>query len=328
MRNRMKIFWLDDDPKRKSMADNLAKQMNFDCAFENIKNKNFLKSVLKYLNRAKGCHLIILDHRLNQVKDNNVINGASVAEIFRQKIPGIPIISITAVDISDVDTRTQKVYDMIVSGSRVSENYSRINSLTVGYQTIRKRIPKTRGGFYKLLKIPEIDQEKLYDILPDDFKMGQISRASIKQISDWIRRTLIAKPGFLFDEYWAATYSGVKFGSFKKIENKFRGCGYLGVFANSSDKRWWKSLLVKKILALNPDYNSIYPWEAARRFRELSNADFSKCECCKKPYPEIVGFTDEQAETPIQLHLECSVPHPKFKKSLFFEEIRIIKENC
>ena len=279
-----------------------------------------------YLKEAKNCQLIVIDHRLDKIKDKDIINGPSVAEIFRQKLPGLPIISITAIDIVNIDTHAKNVYDEIISGSRIGENTLKIAALVKGYQKIRRRIPKNERQLLKILNSPKADDDMLISIIPDVIKMGKITRESIKKISDWIRKVLMAKPGFLIDKLWAATYCGIKFDSFSKIELKFKEDIYDGVFSNKTDIRWWKSKLISKIFVLNPTYKSIYPWEAARVFQEINKNDFSLCGYCNQEYPEIVGFTDNEAKTPIQLHQHCSIPHPKFEKSLFFEEIRIIKD--
>lgn len=326
MKNKLKIYWIDDDKRQKNAAKNLAHNLDQEVNFRDLKGQKFLDNIKQYINEARGCSLIVLDHRLNKVTDKNIISGPSAAEIFRQKIKGIPIISVTAIDLNDIDERTKNVYDQIVEANRIGTYYLRIKSLIEGYQNLRKRVPKNAAQFLNYLEAPEIDREKLESIIPEDIKSGRISIESIKNISDWVRGILISRPGFLIDHFWAATFCGIKFKSFHKIENKFKESLYKGIFANESDQRWWKSFVISRIFTINKKYQTIYPWEAARGFKELNKRDFSKCENCGEDYPEIVGYTDEKAETPIQLHLRCSIPHPKFEKSLFFEEIRIIKE--
>jgi hypothetical protein len=321
-----KILWIDDDNNQEGAAKNLANELDQDFIFKNLKGEKFLDNAKQFLSDAQGCSLIVLDHRLNKIADKNIITGPSVAEIIRQKVKAVPIISVTAIDLNDVDERTKTVYDQILEANRIGDHYQRVKALIKGYQTLRRRVPKNAKQLLNYLKAPEVDNERLIAVIPEEIKMGKMSAGSIKRISDWVRGVLIIKPGFLIDVLWAATICGVKFESFRKIENKFKSSLYKGIFSNNSDIRWWKSHLIARIFSLNKKSQSIYPWEVARGLKEINKKDFSRCEVCGEDYPEVVGYTDEKAETPIQLHLRCSVPHPKFEKSLFFEEIRIMKE--
>jgi CheY-like chemotaxis protein len=321
-----KILWIDDNKRQINAAKNLASELGLGFIFRDLKGQKFLGNVKQFLSDAQGCSLIVLDHRLDNIADKKLISGPSVAEIIRQKVKGIPIISVTAIDLNDVDERTKTVYDQIVEANRIGDHYQRIKSLIKGYQKLKSRVPRNAQQLLKYLKAPELDTERLIAVIPEEIKMGKMSTESIKKISDWVRGVLIVKPGFLINSLWAATFCGVRFESFRKIESNFKNSLYKGVFSNDTDTRWWKSLLISRIFSLNKKTQSIYPWEVGRSLRGINKRDFSVCAVCGEEYPEVVGYTDEKAETPIQLHLRCSVSHPQFEKSLFFEEIRIVKE--
>ena len=326
MKNKFKFLWIDDDRNRKTAAENLENQLNVTVDFINLHRKamiQFIKAKFENESNFKSFNSIIIDHRLNKITDT-FINGPSTAELIRQKINNIPIICITAADIEEMEDHTKDIYDLIIKGNRLNENYPRIISLVKYFDELKDRLPHSEREMLSLLKAPDIEEEKLISIIPNFIRKDK--PYFIKELSDWTRKILISQPGFLIDEIWAATISGVKFNSFNKIKNYFDKDIYNGIFENDADIRWWKSSVIQTIFLKFSNYKSILPWEVARNFVEISEQDYSICELCGKPFPEIVGYTDLEAKTRIQLHLSCSIPHPKFEKKLYFEEIRMMKE--
>ena len=41
--------------------------------------------------------------------------------------------------------------------------------------------------------------------------------------------------------------------------------------------------------------------------------------------PETVGYTDEHAKTPVPMHLRCSLIHPNFETTLYYDDVRIME---
>jgi len=67
-------------------------------------------------------------------------------------------------------------------------------------------------------------------------------------------------------------------------------------------------------------------WRVGRGLSGLTSRDFSKCCVCEEPFPEIVGYLDPGSNDRRAMHLRCSLPHPRQKKEVFFEEPRIMGE--
>lgn len=138
--------------------------------------------------------------------------------------------------------------------------------------------------------------------------------------------TVIQKPGFLYDRLWTATTLGIKNESFKKVETLFEKARYKGIFSMQGDlktQRWWQSIIKKTLFSEVLDSDEVLPWNLGYKLRGLIKNDRSRCHSCGKENPEIVGYTDEDAKTAVPLHIGCSMPHPRFESSLYFEEIRM-----
>jgi len=195
---------------------------------------------------------------------------------------------------------------------------------------MKKNPPQSVKDFIDLLDVPEVEIERLHAVIPDDLKAGDFysgkKNSLLLSISKWVRKTLIARPGFLYDRMWAATLMGIKEESFAKVEAIFAEAKYAGIFADEGNERWWQSKIREILFSRFPENESVYPWELGRLLPGLKESDFSGCrpgvDC-----PDTVAFTDEKADkdSRIQIPLRDTVPHPNFEKSLFFEEIRMMK---
>ena len=135
----------------------------------------------------------------------------------------------------------------------------------------------------------------------------------------------MAKPGFLYDRLWTATLLGIKEESFPKVESIFSGAKYSGIFADKGNERWWQSKLREILFLKFPESKEIYPWKLGRQLPGIDETDYSKCHASGEDFPETVAFTDEAAKKRVPMRLRYTVPHPGFEKSLFFEEIRMMK---
>ncbi|GAH64337.1 unnamed protein product [marine sediment metagenome] len=133
------------------------------------------------------------------------------------------------------------------------------------------------------------------------------------------------RPGFLYDRLWTATLLGLNENGFKKVEKLFTTAKYKGIFADESRERWWKSELIR-ILSKHVNVPGL-PWEKGRSLPNITTRFYSKdyYSNFKEEYPETVAYTDETSNKRAQMKLKYTVPHPKYDKLLFFEEIRIMK---
>ena len=102
----------------------------------------------------------------------------------------------------------------------------------------------------------------------------------------------------------------------------------LHIYLKGKEKYLRRPCKLREILFSQfPGSDEIYPWKLGRRLTDNDEDDFIKC-----PYPEedhtgpyTVAYTDEAAKTRVQMCLRHTVPHPNFEKSLFFEEIMMMK---
>ncbi|MBU1678144.1 MAG: hypothetical protein KKD86_04725 [Bacteroidetes bacterium] len=324
MKNFFKAIWIDDSPTRKTSAKNLEKQLNISCPFLNVKGRDIIEELEKVVKQKLD--IIFIDHRLDK-NINKMLNGPATAKILRDKLMNVPIVSVTAVDIEDISASSKLVYDEIIKGDKIRSSYSLIQTLINSYHQLRKQNPTNYETLVDLFKPPNSERERIISILPRELKKASIKSSDYKLISDWTRKKLINYPGPLIDRHWVATIIGVKFESFDKIEKYFKNSLYNGIFKDQNDNRWWKSVVINTLSNKFPNEHTFYPWYLGRKFSEIDESDYSKCYKCGKDFPEVVGYTDEEAKNKKQLHLSHSVPHPLFEKQLYFEEIRILADD-
>lgn len=326
MSNKLNIFWIDDDSSRKKESESLGNRVKANVDFISVEKQVLLDELNKILSKQMP-DLILMDHRLNDVKGSGIEAGSIAAEILREKWQDCPIVCITAVPLKDIDLHKQSIYEAVFEIEKISEYDSTLLSIARSFQELQKKRPQDKDDFIGILKAPEDDRVRLESILPRELKNKEDyqDKSLLLNISRWVRHTLTAKPGFLYDSLWTATLLGIKEESFKKVEKIFEDAKYNGIFADESNERWWQSKLKEILFSQFPDSDSVYPWELGRKLPGIQESDFSKCYKSGEEYPETVAYTDEKAKTREPMRLRYTVPHPNFEKLLFFEEIRMMK---
>ena len=323
MKKKINYLWIDDAPDRIQAAKNIERLLKIKVSFEDVKGK-FLSDELSRILTGNQPTLILIDHKLNNVKRGIISHGSTAAEVIREKWPQCPIICVTGVPLEDVEQHQKNIYEDIYEINKLSEHYASIKSIADSYALLRKQRPQKIEDVIKIIEVPSADESRLASIIPDDLKSNLKDKSMFMMISKWVRNTLIMKPGFLYDTLWTATLIGVKEKSFHKVQNIFKQAKYVGIFADKSNQRWWATMTKEILYAKYPNSDSNLPWEIGRNL-PLSKRDFSACHACGKDYPETVGYTDEAAKTLVPLHMRCSVSHPRFEKSLYFDDIRMMK---
>lgn len=329
MKRKLKFIWLDDNPDRVRPKKNMEETIGVEVVFIDVKGAS-LGDKLSELFKSSKPDLIIIDHVLDKIRmsDDGLIRyGSTVAEIVREKWLNCPIIGVTAAPrIEGVDLQKKSLYEALYPIEEFSMYYDSILSIAESFQTLTKRRPQSVSGLLKLLNPPKDDIVRLSAVIPDDLKSNYGNKSLSISISKWVRYILLEKPGFLYDSLWAATLLGIKEKGFDKVKKIFKKAKYDGIFADQSNEKWWQTrireMLYKRFAAKNLQNTRIL----GRQLPGMDEKrDFSVCYACKGDEPEIVGYTDEKAEKRVQLHLRCSVLHPNFEKSLYFEEIRMMK---
>jgi hypothetical protein len=320
---KIKMIWIDDDPERIHACNNFKDENAVECEFKSIYKEDIIEVVTKIMSKYKIIDGIIIDHRLNMGKNELFQSGSSIVELFKNKWPNCPIICVTAVDIeSDIDSFKSNKYDCIIPNSSIEKYYDKIIALIESFNKLSKtRI--TIQNVLKLMKVPDDDCEVVEKTIPNKIK-DRIShdKTIISSISRWINESFLLYPGFIYDNVWTATTFGIKIESLYKIENYIENAKYDGLFSYSSKDLWWKSKLKEYLYSLegNTKYEKLLNIS-----KKIKKNDLVKCYACNELDPEIVAYVDAESDNKYPMHYRCTLPHPKYEKILFYDEIRMMK---
>ena len=319
-----KIIWIDDNPTRSSIAEELG------ATFVNVRGKDLALQVAELLDGPPPS-LVILDHILDKTTTTNPIfqKGSTIAEAIKEKWPFCPVVGITNVDnLQDIDLRTKGTYDALFPYYDFGKYIARIKAIRKGFALVTRIKAKTAHKLIHLLKPPEDDIERLVAALPDDLKeKGYSKDASVaSRLHRWVNH-LVERPGFLFDDLWAATFLGLNEVGFKKVVSHFERARYHGVFAHDQDqeRRWWSSRITEHLYKVCKPVVGEMSWQAGRRLPSINEEHFSRCHVCRKEYPETVGYLDTKINERRAMHMKCTVLHPHHKRELYFEDIRMMR---
>jgi hypothetical protein len=327
MKRKFSVLWIDDDPSRKEALDTLKKILGVDGEFINVSKENIATKVDGILSKPKfKFDIILIDHFLDSTKKESIRTGSTATEYIREKRPDCPIVGVTAAGkLTDIDSHKKSIYEDLLEVSSISDHYKSILSIAETYRRLVKKRPHNNNDLIKLLKAPKDIMERLTIIIPEDVKRNYRDESLLINISKWIRQGLMSKPGFLYDNLWTATLLGLKEESFIKVKHLFEKAKYNGLFSNESNERWWQAQVRKIIYTKYQDDKLAFPWQLGHKLPMLVKKDHSFCHVCGKEFPETVGYTDEAAKTPVPMHLRCSLIHPNFENTLYYDDIRMME---
>lgn len=324
----MNFIWIDDNPDRETTSNNLAKNLEVNCRFINVKGED-VSITLKYLLNGMQPDLILIDHNLidsmppEESKEILIRRGSSAATIIRQQWKDCPIICISGMDANTLDSQEKAVYEEIYFDHKISSHYDEILSIAKSFKSIKESKPNNIVELLQLIKCPVSEAEKLKSIIPtalkENFRDGSLS----VEISNWVRKTLIARPGFLYDKLWTATLLGLTIEGFEKVEVLFNESKYEGIFACKTSTRWWRSEIIK-ILGHHVPFPGL-PSERGHKLENIDEIHQSKCYVTDSPFPDTVAFLDDTRDSKsAAMKIKETVVHPGFEKLLYFEEIRLM----
>lgn len=323
MSKKLKFVWIDDNPERSPASSSMEQRLGVDIEFEDVKN-NDLHEYLEALLRRKQPDLILIDHKFEMSDSGIFKTGSTIAALIRDTWPSCPIVCVTGVDIDEVDSQKRSLYEAVFEFHNISKFDSEIISIAESFRKINKANPLNVDAILDLLQVPEGDKQKLITILPNALKDNFIDRGLSTSISHWVRNTLIARPGFLYDKLWVSTLLGFEEASFEKVEKIFKKAKYTGIFAQDSDPRWWKSSILAILSNKVPERGLSYI--KGRKLSGIIKDDYSKCHVNPFDTPETVAFEDETPSSKrYPMSLRNTIPHPAFSDMLFFEELRLMK---
>jgi len=329
----MHFYWIDDDKRREHAAKNLENYFNRQKIksrgeFINLCRKDF--DDFKSIFNKPAPDLIIVDHFLNNSTNKIITKGSSVAEIVRQRWPQCPIVGVTAAEKeARVAAFSKDSYEDLFSIDNREEMFAAALILAVGFRTLRKIQIRNSTRLAELLNPPHDETENIKRIIPLDISRDLNDRENVSlkiKISRWVRRTLLARPGPLYDSLWAATMIGIKEVAFIRISSSFCSAQYSGIFSNYSGFRWWRGALLKKLYDQLKLQEPRLPWLAGHSLKGITKKDYALCAACHKLYPEIVAYNDRGSTIRHPMHLKCTEAHPDYDALPSFEEIRMMKD--
>ena len=161
MREDISIVWIDDNPDREGVAENLAAAINVHVKFIDVNKREFEEQLKELISKGKP-DMVILDHSLDQTKSETIRKGSTAATIIHEYWPSCPIISVTAVDKFQIDYFQRSAYEAIFPVNRISNNYETIKSIVVGFRKMNQEYPKNSNELLNLIEVPKEEYEKIY----------------------------------------------------------------------------------------------------------------------------------------------------------------------
>lgn len=326
MSSQMTFIWIDDNPKRESASKNLERLRKVKIFFCNVKDEDLYKKLQAITQEHKEPDLLLIDDKLDKVSGGLIRTGSTTAEILRESWPECPVVCITAVKLHDISLHRQDIYEEVIEDKNLSDHYSLLITIANAFSLMRKKPVKDIAGIIRLLKAPTVDRDRLVTVMPESLKAHIKDKSLNMNLSRWARHILLARPGFLYDDLWTATLLGVKVTSFKKIKKYFVKAKYDGIFQDSNNEKWWQSQVRPALSSIVKGDEETLPCILGRSLPQIKKADYSICYACEKELPDTVAYVDDtptSAQKP--MHLRCTVAHPRYENSLFFDEIRMMK---
>lgn len=313
--------WIDDDDRRVDAAKEI------DAKFIEVKGKDIAPIVIGLL-VGDFPDMVVLDHVLDKTTSTNPIfsKGSTIAEAVKEKWPDCPVIGVTNADIEGIDLRTQRAYDDLFAFENFSQHTEQIKAIRSGFADTRRLGDITIEKMVGLLLPPEDEIKRLLTALPTDLKKSPSDLSVISMFYSWVAK-LFDRPGFLYDELWAATFLGLKLEGFAKVLGIVTDAEYVGVFGYKAATRWWSDKLMSLLYAASPPEGAEMSWTVGRRLNGIIPEDYSDCFVCGGPYPETVAFLDAASNDRRQAHISCTILHPRYERELYFEDIRMMFEH-
>jgi len=347
--SRLLIVWIDDNEEgHKPDADNLQeKMMKFN---KNVKVSFYHpKAFTRKIEEKEDIDLFLVDDKLNRYGfegERYSGKGISYIGLIRENYPDAPVYIFSAESesliytdlayISEREADAKLTYDKIQDIGHMILYYDALD-----YRKVRNTISEGLDKLIDLLNPPNIEKEKIRDLLPEILKTSKFQGVRTEAVegrsigfATWVRKTLMKRSGFLYDLLYSSTSIGMTTEAFKERIEKFKPALYGGIFSKMSmDRLWWKALLFdivvnkakekkekedkEKQLPSDIRKLSVYAFD-------LEEHDIAKCAGCKGKFPDTVGINPQDG-TKKPVHYRCSGENPDYTKMLFFDDLRIIK---
>jgi hypothetical protein len=254
----IRVLYIDDDEKELKKYDLRFTQDHRTRKKFRLITRNSPKIAEDYMELLKiRPELILVDFDLSKPDKNGKvigISGVTLSTELRQKFPEDPIVLFTRKSVFKVQNymnikQTLASIDDVMYKRDLFEANSNLAEilyeLAVGFRKLRNSKSKRWKNLLKLIGAPESDYDKLKLADPPIFSEKD-SNWSVSKSAKWIRDTLIAYPGILYDSIHAATLLGISENAFLKdsVQQFFHEAKYAGIFS-PSEGRWWKSKIIE-----------------------------------------------------------------------------------
>ncbi|MCK9204427.1 MAG: response regulator [Bacteroidales bacterium] len=299
--SKLKFLWIDDED-RSPAFENLKAQLKVEGKFINVTDED--SDYLTEIENIKP-DLILIDHNLTETT-GDIKKGSTLAAQIREKHPRFPIACITGQD-DPIDTQQKLSYEAIYKLHQIEHNYQSMKAIAQSFRKLNSSNPLNVNQLLNLIKLPELDRIRLESIMPQEIKENFEDKALFQNISHWIRNVLIARPGFLYDRLWTATYLGLTEPGFDRVEDLFKAAKYRGLFADNTSERWWKSKLLE-VLSRKVKTTEL-PWEKGRSLPGINLHFYSKdyYSTNKEDQPEVVAYIDDSSDERYPMKLKYTV---------------------
>lgn len=250
--------------------------------------------------------VILIDFRLVKnpgQQDIQPTQGSTLAALFKEKarMPDTPVFLVSLGRLSRKDPLLHiraepRFFDDLLIKEEILKNpkaaVERILGVVVGYGRLSGLSKRTRKALFELLGAGAAESDSLMKSEPP-VALVRDDTWDVTEVAQWIRHTLMAYPGILYDGLTAACFVGLSLGSFgsARAAEFFAEARYGGPFCEESE-RWWKSRLLRKATEYMLDAKEPGPpmafgqlWRKKNRAATLSRCNSSgeepaDCVCC------------------------------------------------
>jgi hypothetical protein len=337
------VLWVDDEDRTVD-----AKNLSSESLSIEWQHPEALETKLKEYEGAKNTipDLFLIDFYLGQKESVNgekyTHSGLTSSALIREKYPEYPIYLVTAEETGNGDANlsiwsqaAECTFDYILTLKKIQREGKNILYYdALDFKVIRSKTP--RGdiqALFDLLKVPTSVKEKIKLILPDELKSGLVPETNINpegnviSFTRWVRGSLFANPGLLYNKLYTATLLGVNFKGFDRISQKFRKALYTGIFSKTTEPKWWASELNDVVFSYKKaqQIKSSDTWVVSTTIFSIPEEERSKCIMCNESFPETVGANADNPAEIKPVHYKCSMPDPNKKGQLYFDGYRVFR---
>ena len=255
---------VEDSPD--SMAD-LVEELNEAGGLHvrGIRYDGLSNTAREIVNLTPAPAVVLLDFRLTkslQQRPAEPSQGNTLAALLKEvtKLPDTPVFLVSAGRLSRKEPLVHlkdepHSFDDLLIKEKIQHDPSaavhQIRAVVSGYAqlAVLDKKSRTRAALLHLLGADDVNGDLLMKTDPPKTVITD-GEWDVTEVAQWIRHTLMAYPGILYDTLSAACFLGLSAGSFKSpsIASYFKGAQYSGPFHNES-ARWWRTRLLARATA-------------------------------------------------------------------------------